>query len=447
MTLLEDPAELDDVPIVDDVGATPRRGAMRPRLHRFMTARRGVFVKVHRWLSFVVLIWIVVESLTGSAIVFAGEIDRFVNSEQFDATPGDVGMPAAAKAARTARPNDLVRLIAAPGSDSGHGMYWVYTVGPTGDDHVVLVDPGSGSVTSSDHHPPLVIRWMEEIHFRLNSTSVLGFDPLKVMGWMAVAWLVLLVAGFYAWYWPGVKRWAQVMRVRRQRGAFTFHLDLHKAVGIVAFVPLSLVVITGINFAFPNAVRGTWDAATLGQYEQSDVTVPLSHRSPGRQSITSQQAIEAVRAVDPSVSIQYVTGPGGSPVGVFTIDAKVDATFLGALGGQRTVEFAVDQYTGGIVAIEDPADKGVASRAYDDWAYEMHIGTFAGTTTKWIWVLLGLSPLVLGVTGTRMWLIRRGKRNRRGASRSAATGDAALDATFHTATSTTTVGHADQEHS
>ncbi|MCU1393987.1 MAG: Peptidase propeptide and domain protein [Ilumatobacteraceae bacterium] len=417
MTMLHAPA--DEADEATAAAATrrppvPRRAPrVRPALHRLMTSKRGPLVKAHRWLSFLLMLWIVLESLTGAGIVFAGEIDRYVNADQFTSTAGDVGMPAAIKAARESRPSDLVRFVTSPHSEDGHGVYWVYTTDANGAYHAVLVDPGTGHVNDADHRPPLLLRWAEEIHDDLNSTSIFGIDPLTIIGWMAVIWLVVLISGFYLWYWPGMRRWATALRVRRRRGKFTFHFDLHKVIGIVTLVPLTVIVITGINFAFPTQVLDVWKVATLGSYHAADATVPLSQRAPGKASITSQVAIDAVHAIDPSVTIEHVTGPGGSPVGVYTVEATVDASFFGALGGERTVEFDVDQYTGGIVSIEDPADKGFASQTYDDWSYQVHFGTFGGTTTKVLWVLIGLSPLVLAITGTRMWFIRRAKRIRR----------------------------------
>ncbi|WP_426574739.1 PepSY-associated TM helix domain-containing protein [Aquihabitans sp. McL0605] len=417
--VLDGPASPDAVPEAEEAVAPPaaaRRRVPRRRLHRFLVARRAPLVKVHRWLSFLLLLWIVVESVTGSSIVFAGDIDRLWNADQFSTTAGDVGLVDATAAAREARPDDLVRYVTAPSSGDTGGMYEVWMTDPGGDYHAVLVDPGSGTVTSDDHQAPAVIALLERVHFNLNSTSVFGLAPLTVMGWMAVGWLVVLLSGFYLWYWPGVKRWARAWRVRRSRGRFTFHLDLHKAVGITVLLPLLVVVITGINFAFPNQVRDAWNVVTFGNYHAASAETPLSTPAAGAQPLTADQAVKVVSRVDPSVDVSYVYPPGGSPVGVYTVEATVDSAFLGTAGGQRDVEFNVDQYSGAVVSIEDPADQNVATRAYDDWASDVHFGTFGGLTTEVLWVLLGLGPLVLAVTGTAMWFTRRNKRRARAAA-------------------------------
>ena len=69
----------------------------------------------------------------------------------------------------------------------------------------------------------------------------------------------MLVSGFSVWYWPRVKRWARALRVRRGRGRLAFHLDLHNAIGIATILPITLIVLTGINFVFREQVASALD--------------------------------------------------------------------------------------------------------------------------------------------------------------------------------------------
>jgi len=384
--------------------------------------KRGPVVKAHRWMSFALMAWIVVESVTGSAIVFAPQIDQVWNHRDFTPTSGDVGPAKAIASAKEARPDDVVSYAMTPGSGTTGGMYVVYFADADGDYHATVVDPGTGKVTQADHTEPWLVGMLERVHFNLNSTSVFGFAPLTIMGWASFAWLLVLVSGFYLWYWPGVKRWARAVKVRRSRGRFTFHLDLHKAVGIVTLIPLTLVVITGINFAFPKQTAAVWNVVTFGTYNDNEsVAIETSTPIAGVTPISATDAAAIVEEIDPSLRVTLVETPGGSPVGVWEVSATADHAFLNMVGGARDVEFAVDQYTGQVLSINDPRDKGFSDSAYDDWSYEVHFGTFAGTTSKILWVGLGLAPVVLGVTGTTMWFVRRNKRKKRAARTSRST--------------------------
>jgi uncharacterized iron-regulated membrane protein len=51
---------------------------------------------------------------------------------------------------------------------------------------------------------------------------------------------------------------------------------------------------------------------------------------------------------------------------------------------------------------------------WEDWNFPIHAGVPVGGWWRTIWLLFGLSPLVLAVTGLMTWLMRRRKRQRKG---------------------------------
>lgn len=370
-------------------------------------AQRGVGLRVHRWLSLALLAWILLESVTGAFLVFAPEIDRWWNRDQYNATPGDVGTDSAIDAARDARPGEPVRFVIAPGTEGS--MYAVETVDEAGALHTVLVDPGTGDVTTSDLETPSLVRFAERLHFNLNSTSILGFAATTIVAWLSVAWLAILVTGFSVWYWPRIKRWARMLRVRRGRGSLVFNIDLHNAIGMAVIVPMAVVVLTGINFYFNEQVKDVYSFVTFGLYNEPDTTASLSE--PGAsEPISAGTAMEIVDDLDPAIDVQYVETPSGSPVGVYSVYAHVDPSYFAFLGGEHDVEFEVDQYSGQIVRIRDPLDENGVTQAYDTWSYPLHTGAFGGTITRWLWVLIGLAPFALGWTGVAVWWKRRRKR-------------------------------------
>lgn len=321
-------------------------------------------------------------------------------------------MDDAARAASEAADGAPVTFVSAPDGAGSAGMYRVFLTRPGGEVTTALVDPGSGEVTTTDHRMPLLLRWSFEVHVRLNSTSIAGFAGLTVVGVFGLAWLAVMLTGLYVWYWPGVKRWANALRVRRRRGRFTWNLDLHKGLGIVIWLPLVLVILTGINFAFPRQVEDVYRVVVLGTFDHPEEETPLSTVA-SAPPIGPERARRIVEDLDPAVDVEQVGTPAGSPVGVYSVFARVDPSFLGQVGGERSVTFAVDQYTGAVVSVDDHRIDGAAVEAYETWAYPVHVGTFGGTTTRWLWVALGLAPLVMGWTGVLMWIDRRRKRAHR----------------------------------
>jgi uncharacterized iron-regulated membrane protein len=404
------PDEVDDSPS-EAAGTARRRGPV----YRWLAKnRRPVFV-VHKWLSLFLLLWVVMECVTGSVLVFRPEINRFLARSDFQATEGDVGTQAAADAALAAHDRSILNDVAPPGNEESGGMYLVGIYDIDGEYLQVVVDPGTGDVTNADYRSPWVVQELADLHFNLNSSSVFGLEGIEAQAWLGVLFLVVMLSGFYLWYWPRMRAWAKLLKIRRGLGRYRWHLDLHNAVGVITIVPLLLITITGINFAFPNQVSAVYDVVTFGAYDNDATEQVVTSEPTGTATIGVEQAQEIVEAIDPSIDVQFVSSTGGSPVASYEVGAYVDAAAIGMLGGQRYVEFHVDQYTGQVLEIHDPATDSAVDRGLDEWAGPIHFGTFGGIVIQLLWVVVGLAVPVLAVTGVVMWLNRRNVRRRRGA--------------------------------
>ena len=84
-------------------------------------------------------------------------------------------------------------------------------------------------------------------------------------------------------------------------------------------------------------------------------------------------------------------------------------------GRCSNVWVTADQYTGKVLYEGTPEVGDVFDQLWSDWSFPLHTGDFGGTTTRAVWVVIGLSPIALGITGITMYVIRRRKRARRGA--------------------------------
>ena len=110
-----------------------------------------------------------------------------------------------------------------------------------------------------------------------------------------VLFIVVLLTGFYVWYWPGVRRWATALAIKRGRGAFTFNMSLHKVIGFVVWVPLLVVAFTGIAFAFPN-LNSWYENATPAQRDFSLWTQPEDAVSEPRPTAVNRIDLDAALA-------------------------------------------------------------------------------------------------------------------------------------------------------
>jgi uncharacterized iron-regulated membrane protein len=65
----------------------------------------------------------------------------------------------------------------------------------------------------------------------------------------------------------------------------------------------------------------------------------------------------------------------------------------------------LDQYTGALLAEAAPSAR-IAGDVIMAWVAPQHVGNFAGNGVRVLWLVLGLAPPVLFVTGFTMWWTR-----------------------------------------
>jgi uncharacterized iron-regulated membrane protein len=199
--------------------------------------------------------------------------------------------------------------------------------------------------------------------------------------------------------------------VRRRQGKYAFNYDLHNVVGIAAIPFLVMWGFTGAQFELKQ-VSDLWYAVLPGQAgEEREV---LSKPVKG-QSVTMDEAAAIARR----------TVPDGRLVSMSVPDRKAkDSTYFAYLARGNdpwdhgvypgNVGVTIDRYSGkATVTYPTQADPPLSAQLVDDWFYPLHAGTFMNGWWRVVWLVLGLAPVVLAVTGLTTWLIRRGKRRRK----------------------------------
>ena len=74
----------------------------------------------------------------------------------------------------------------------------------------------------------------------------------------------------------------------------------------------------------------------------------------------------------------------------------------------------VDRHDAGRTALTyGSPDNPTAQLLYEDYNFTVHAGWLVGPWWRLIWVVFGLVPLLLAITGLSTWLYKRGARKRR----------------------------------
>ncbi len=440
-----------------DAGAAPTVGSPSPVVRSQLVRRwamrpRRVLVKAHRWLAIALIAWVIVIGLTGAWLVDSNAVESWMHHDRYRATAGDVGPDAALSAATAAMPEGAsVYGLTMP--VNGRGVYQVYgegtlpeDAGPTEepDYYTAYVDPGTGEVNGVRNESEGATNWLYRGHMTLWQDhgifgvfdadhgwcrpSADGVEPGGVkgvvcdvipdgedmVGWFAIGFIVILVTGFYLWYWPGVRRWATALAIKRHRGRFAFHMSVHKVVGLVVWVPLVVISFTGAAFAFPNMNK--WFDNSTPAARDFDLWVPaedaVSGDADGRETIGYDEARAAIIEAFPQRTIHSLFGPFDE-TGTYTAWVSRGFDPWTREGGAGNTYVGVDRFDGHVVYDLSPEDGNVFDQAWDDWSFPLHTGDFGGAATRVVWTLVGLSPLVLAFTGVVMNLVRRQKRRRR----------------------------------
>jgi len=381
--------------------------------------------RAHRWLAIVTGLLLLIVTLSGVILLYAPDLQKLFHPSLYDATPA--AQTISADRARTAA------MMAFPGFTvdrvmKNRGIWAVRGELATGarPQREIHVDPGTGNVLGVADPRGGVLGVLTNLHTCALScddyagywgamayeVNVLGND-LRVgellLGLIALVLLVLSLSGIVLW-WPGIKRMARGFAVRRRKGRYAINYDVHKLAGMAAIPFLLMWAITGAGFEFKQ-VDQTWYALLPGgePVEQQDFE---SKPTVGR-SVSMSQAERIARDLVPSGRLSTVTLPEpGKTESAYTIrfSEGIDPRQYDAHRGD--VRVSVDQYSGRAQITDgDPSvDRPVSQVLWEAWDFPIHTGTPVNGGLRTPWVLFGLPPLLLAITGMTTWLMRRRKR-------------------------------------
>ena len=373
---------------------------------------------------------------SGVLLLYAPEITRVTHASAYGGSGGEVTTSlAGARAAVAAHSPDLDPASIWLTSD---GLYTAMNY-DTGDR--VTVDGSTGEVIGAynEKQGPLAgtMRFLVNLHEcflncedypgyqawlakEVPGTGWLGFDGEKVT-WSAVVLgvsglllLFLSLSGLWLW-WPGLKRWANGVRVRWRRGRYARDYDLHQVAGMVAIPLLLLWAVTGMGFEF-GFVEKAWYQAVPGEASPEVSFTSKEAKGPDLDLVAAQAAaVAAIATLAPRATIAGVDLPAADdPTAAYNFwfsngnDPYAHGLYPGNLGVN------VDRRDASRTAITyGPPDQSTAQLLWGDYSYTVHAGLAVNPWWRTIWAVLGLVPLLLAFTGLSTWLFKRGVRKRR----------------------------------
>ena len=268
--------------------------------------RRATF-QIHLWCGLAIGLYIVVLSVTGSALVYRRELNVWLAAPRpvFDPNAKRLTkdeLRAAAERAypgyqitrigdRVTRRNPTIEIWLERGSDKKERLFNPYNGADLGD-----------AVTRGE----LGLIWVARLHDELLFDRAGRYWNGALSGVMTL----LVLTGLIVW-WPGVTRWRRSLGVKISGNWQRINWDLHSAMGFWLFLFMLLWGVSGVYLGIPEPFSYVVDAMSkpddfLGDRPGDIVLLWLSRLHFGRWQSEPLRAIWAIAGLSPA--IMFVTG-------------------------------------------------------------------------------------------------------------------------------------------
>lgn len=373
-----------------------------PSLQRLKSLKRpklrSLLFHAHRWLGLTAGILLCIAGLTGSILVFWHEIDHWVMAQQLGhLIPTGEALPIAtiADTVKATYGAKGLTLSSISPPESANQPYQVWFHAPADHHWQVFVNPYTGQVMGDREWESSWVGIIYGLHYKLLAGEV----GTLVMGIVALLTLVLSITGIVLW--PGWRNLMAGFKIKWKHAHIKrTSFDVHKVAGMITAIFLTFIGFTGFAWNVPQAkVTEAIHAVTLTPQPPDPVSKPI----PGRQPLTYADLIQRADAVIPHATTTYVSFPE-KPEDPFRV-GKRQAQETDKWGNTRIY---LDQFTGEVIRFQDGL-KPTRAEAITNQFGPVHFGTFWGIPSRILYVLVGLTPSVLFITGFIMWWYRKRK--------------------------------------
>jgi uncharacterized iron-regulated membrane protein len=309
--------------------------------------RKALF-QIHLWTGIALGLYVILLSVSGSAIVFRNELYKSLwpGPKLVPISGPRLSKDALKQAVHRAWPKYSVTYIWESKRKDEATEVWLE---PDGVAHPKtkgrLVDPFTGQDLGPSRPMMIgVLAWMSDLHTNL----LAGNTGRKVNGAMSILVVVLSVTGLLIW-WPGMGRLRRSFTIDFRANWKRFNWDLHSVVGFWMFAFVFIWGVTGVYLVFPAPFQTVVNHfSPLQLYGlQSELKTPAAPEF---------NIIQVADQPAPQQARRRRKPPRGSNGDVFL-----------------------------------------------RWFYYLHFGNFGDWQVKALWVVLGLTPPFLFVTGALMW--------------------------------------------
>ncbi|MBB6610808.1 PepSY domain-containing protein [Pontibacter sp. Tf4] len=363
---------------------------------------RKLILQLHLWVGLTAGAVLSVVGVTGSVYVFQPELTRLLYADLYqNANPGARPVPANAIVTRAeAQFGGNVTTVYFPLRELDN-----YILKVEGKKEFVFYDGVTGNYLGEMSKRRGILDDVLEVHRQLTvgeiGSVITGISSLFLV-------LVLISSGLYLWLPYKRKQLRDGFRLKRDVSFKRRNYDIHKVFGFYFSLPLVLVSLTGVYFAFSEEVQTVVDYVTRAEEPTPDPTKLKSTYRPDLPQLTIAQTLDMMEQMYPAYHKRNLIMPKDSADRVYfsvVNTAEIDA------GPEYRPQVYIDQYTGNILYAYEPHTAPAGRQLTRNWFVPIHFGEIGGWFTRILWFLTGLMPAVLWISGIIIWRNRkRGKK-------------------------------------
>ena len=336
-------------------------------------------------------LWLVLVSLTGSLVVFRGEIEDALHAPLTRVPPGTdrTALQPVLERAQVAHPGAKFHTVNLPTAPDQSLSFWGHDA--AGRSFHAYANPFTGALLGADLADDNLTEWLYLFHAQLLG----GGTGEQINGLGALAWVALLGTGVGLW-WPRKGRpWRDGFLVRWDAQTRRRTYDLHRASGIWSVLPLLVVVVTGAYFPFQAPFR--WFAETVTHSRAAEDSPRSAPATDSAKPVTLDDALRVAAGALPEAPPNWVHLPANDR-DVFSVRKRLP----GEWRREGANHVHVDAFAGTLVRVDRHAERTPAQR-FLRAMFPLHVGTFGGLVTRILWAVLGLVPAALFITGALLW--------------------------------------------
>lgn len=233
----------------------------------------------------------------------------------------------------------------------------------------------------------------------LNLHRTLGIPQIGkyIIGTSAIIFfLILITSGVYIWWKAYANNLKKGFKIKWKAKRRKFNFDLHKIFGIYFFIPLFIIAFTGSYFTFNSVYKSAlkvFDSPNTNLINQKKSTIKAF--SIFNETLLNSNENYALRAI-------YFPQ---DKTGKYRL-RYIKNRFIKA-GYRKTKEVEINK-KGEITTLSDFGFDSNSNRMAAQF-YPIHIGEIAGVCGRVLVFISGIVPLVLFISGFRMYRLKKNK--------------------------------------